>query len=167
MSDVTNQLITSISLQSKTNVACLGVRQIQKNIASSGFTKNVDTQVSVKCHSDYLLALQYCLMLVLQDETTKLVSASTFISIYNILGIGALQPVFLVPFEIAFNRQCVSVLVTRNVLKPTGGHIYSIIKHLTSINECWIGWIIQVRIYIQYIYIYAPGPHCSGFGTAL
>lgn len=45
MSDVTNQLITSISLQSKTNVACLGVSHIQKNIASSGFTKNVDTQV--------------------------------------------------------------------------------------------------------------------------
>ena len=35
-----------ISFQSKVNIASLGVRQIQKRITSSGFTKTVDIQVS-------------------------------------------------------------------------------------------------------------------------
>lgn len=34
-----------ISFQSKVNIASLGVRQIQKRITSSGFTKTVDIQV--------------------------------------------------------------------------------------------------------------------------
>lgn len=36
-----------IYFQSKVNIASLGVRQVQKRIKSSGFTKTVDIQVSI------------------------------------------------------------------------------------------------------------------------
>ena len=44
-----------IYFQSKVNIASLGVRQIQKRIKSSGFTKTVDIQVSIFLKLKYKL----------------------------------------------------------------------------------------------------------------